>query len=416
MQIKPERLLANLRELASIGKFETGVNRPAFSAADLTAREWLRERMTDAGLDATIDRVGNVYGRRPGVDRAVLLGSHSDTVPYGGWLDGSLGVIYALEITRAVSEGGATENPGVDVVSFQDEEGTFLALLGSRSFCGEEIAADIEKASSKDGRALTAALADSGLNSLPAARLDPSRHIGFLEAHIEQGPRLERGDLKIGIVSAIVGIRTFRVIFRGQADHAGTTPMSMRRDAGAAALRYGSRVGDRLGERGSPDTVWNVGSVAFKPGASNVVPNEAELVLQFRDPSEHRLEELEQIIRQTAIECAETFNAEAEVARLLNTRPAAMDPNLADVIRRGAEEIDAPHIMMPSGAGHDAMVLARHLPAAMLFVPSIGGRSHHVSEDTKEEDIVLGARVLLRAVELLLLGEKRAGGSDAFRR
>ena len=128
------------------------------------------------------------------------------------------------------------------------------------------------------------------------------------------------------------------------------------------------------------------------------------------------MEELEQIIRQTAIECADTFNAEAEVASLLNTRPAAMDPNFADLIRRGAEDIDAPHMMMPSGAGHESMVLARHLPAAMLFVPSIGGRSHHVSEDTKEEHIVLGARVLLRAVELLLLGEKRAGGSDAFTR
>ncbi len=142
--------------------------------------------------------------------------------------------------------------------------------------------------------------------------------------------------------------------------------------------------------------------------------NEAELVLQCHDPSEHRLEELEQIIRQTAVECAATFNADAEVALLLNTRPAAMDPHLADLIRRGAEEVAAPHVTMPSGAGHDAMVLARHLPAAMLFVPSIGGRSHHVSEDTKEEDIVLGARVFFRAVELLLLEQKRAGGADSF--
>jgi N-carbamoyl-L-amino-acid hydrolase len=402
MQIRPERLLADLRELATIGAFETGVNRPAFSAEDLAAREWLRARMAAAGLEAAVDGVGNVYGRMPGVDHAVLIGSHSDTVPYGGWLDGSLGVIYALEIARAVAESGAARRVGVDAISFQDEEGTFLALLGSRSFCGEAIDGDVAAARSKDGRALADALAESGLRGRPPARLDARRHVGFLEAHIEQGPRLERSGGQIGVVSAIVGIRTLRAVFRGQADHAGTTPMPMRRDAGAAALMFGALLSERLGAHGSPDTVWNVGSATFKPGASNVVPSEAELIFQFRDASDDLLTELERLIRDAAMECARPFNAEAEVVRVLETRPAAMDPRLAGLIERAASELGASAARMPSGAGHDAMVMARHLPAAMLFVPSIGGRSHHVSEDTSESDIVRGAQVLARAVELLL--------------
>jgi beta-ureidopropionase / N-carbamoyl-L-amino-acid hydrolase len=402
MQIRPERLLADLRELATIGAFETGVNRPAFSAEDSAGREWLRARMAAAGLDATIDSVGNVYGRMPNVERAVLIGSHSDTVPYGGWLDGSLGVIYALEVARAVAESGTPSGVGVDVISFQDEEGTFLALLGSRSFCGEAIGADVGAARSKDGRALADILADSKFRGQQPARLDRRRHLAFLEAHIEQGPRLERSGQKIGIVSAIVGIRTLRVVFHGQADHAGTTPMSMRRDAGAAALAFGALLSERLAAYGSPDAVWNVGSASFKPGASNVVPSEAELILQFRDASEDSLVVMERMVHDAAAECARRFNAEAEIARVLQTRPAAMDPHLAGLIERAASELGAAAARMPSGAGHDAMVMARHLPAAMLFVPSIGGRSHHVSENTSDEDIVLGARVLLRAAEHLL--------------
>jgi N-carbamoyl-L-amino-acid hydrolase len=407
MQIQPDRLLADLRALAAIGKFETGVNRPAFSSKDIAAREWLRDRMTDAGLTAILDSYGNVYGRMPGVETAVLLGSHSDTVPYGGWLDGSLGVIYALEIARAANETGSAARHGVDVISFQDEEGTFLALLGSRSFCGENVESEVRAAESKEGRPLTEAMAEARLPRA-AARLDPRRHIGFLEAHIEQGPRLERSGQQIGVVSGIVGIKTFRVVFLGRADHAGTTPMSMRRDAGAAALRFGDLLRGRLRDRGSGDTVWNFGSAAFKPGASNVVPNEAEIVMQVRDPSEQVLTELERVIRSTAEESAAPFNAEVTVTRTLDTQPAAMNPDLVRVLERAAAELGASSTVMPSGAGHDAMVLSRYLPAAMLFVPSIGGRSHHISENTKDEDIILGAEVLARAVELLITDRVRS--------
>jgi N-carbamoyl-L-amino-acid hydrolase len=405
MQIRPERLISNLRELASIGKFETGVNRPAFSEADIAARRWLCRKMTEAGLAAAVDGYGNVVGRMQGVDKAVLVGSHSDTVPNGGWLDGSLGVIYGLEIARCIAESGAA-GIGVDAVSFQDEEGTFLALLGSRSFCGEDVASDIANAKDKSGRPLRDEIDQSGLAGVAPARLDPVRHLAFFEAHIEQGPRLENDGRRIGVVTAIVGIKTFRLRFLGQADHAGTTPMAMRRDAGAAALRFGAAISDKLKAKAGLDTVWNVGSVAFKPGASNVVPSEAELVFQARDTSASAMDELERLVRQTAQECAALFNAEVEINRTLDTKPTKMSPLLTGLIQQASSDLGAAPMQMPSGAGHDAMVMARHIPAAMLFVPSIGGRSHDIVEDTSEDDIILGAQVLLRAVELFAVGQR----------
>ncbi len=188
--INADRLIADLRELASIGKFGTGVDRVALSAADIEARRWLMGRMREAGLTAQMDCVGNVYGRYPNAGRAILVGSHTDTVPQGGWLDGALGVIYGLEIARASIEAGGAAEIGVDVVAFQDEEGWFLPCLGSRSFCENVTDAEIEAAKSKDGRPLADALAILR-NEDPLIRCDPDRVLCYLEAHIEQGPRLE---------------------------------------------------------------------------------------------------------------------------------------------------------------------------------------------------------------------------------
>lgn len=400
MQINPERLIGDLRELARFGQYKTGVNRPAFSAEDLASRAWLRDKMAAGGLTAVIDDVGNVYGRMDRASRAILIGSHSDTVPFGGWLDGSLGVIYALEIARCVAERGAS-SIGVDAISFQDEEGTFLGLLGSRAFCGEDVAGDVAKARAVNGVPLPGVMADLQLAANPRARLDPARHIAYLEAHIEQGPRLEHAGRQIGVVSAIVGIKTFRITFHGEANHAGTTPMDMRHDAGAAALAFGATLGEIIPRQASPETVWNVGKVTFEPGAANVVPASAELILQIRDSSPNVLAALAHVIAETARTSAARARVTVEIAGLMDTPPAAMDAGLASLIAQAAQELGASTMALPSGAGHDAMVLARHVPSAMLFVPSIGGRSHHVSEDTSESDIVLGARVLLRAVELV---------------
>ncbi len=261
--VNGDRLLSDLRQLASFGRFKTGVDRVALSPADLEARRWLMQRMQEAGLDPHMDEVANVYGRHPGAKRALLIGSHTDTVPRGGWLDGALGVAYGLEIARAALESGDSSPVGIDVVSFQDEEGTYLAFLGSRTFC----------------------------NDLTAAEIDAAR------SAIEQGPRLEQAGRRIGIVTGIVGIRRFRIRTRGQADHAGTTPMVNRRDAGAAMLRLGSQVAREFQALGGKDTLWNIGSIIFRPGAPNVVPSEAEMVLEFRDTDPAILDVLEREVR-----------------------------------------------------------------------------------------------------------------------
>jgi N-carbamoyl-L-amino-acid hydrolase len=408
MRIRPERLIADLRELATIGKFETGVDRPAFSRDDMRARTWLRDKLGAAGLSARIDDAGNVYGQMTKAARAVLVGSHTDTVPKGGWLDGALGVIYGLEMARCFAENGLVNGMGLDVISFQDEEGTYLSLYGSRTFCDEDVTSEVAVARGQDGTTLDDAINGAGIRGNAPCRLDRQRHLAYFEAHIEQGPRLETTGTKIGVVTAIVGIRSYRIAFHGQADHAGTTPMAMRRDAGAAALAFGAALAEKFRSLGSPESVWNVGSVTFRPGAANVVPDEAQLVFQFRDSSLDILDRLEQAAHATAGECASAYSATFDLTRIFEKQPTAMASRLVGLIEQAAAASATPALAMPSGAGHDAMTLAKYIPSAMLFVPSIGGRSHHVSEDTAESDIILGAQVMLDAIALFARSPDRA--------
>lgn len=396
MDIDPSRLLADLRTLADFGRREVGIHRPAFSAADMEARRWLVGRMAEAGLEAAMDGIGNVLGRSPGPAPALLIGSHTDTVPGGGWLDGSLGVAYGLEIARAraatARSGGGAGEGAVDVISFQDEEGAHVPLFGSRSFCGEI-----------DGPGAAAgAIEKAGLAGRNPARLESGRYLGYLEAHIEQGPRLETAAAGIGIVTSLVGIRRYLVRFRGRADHAGTTPMELRRDAGAAAVAFAQALRKTFQELAGAGTVWNVGAIHLEPGTSNIVPAVGEVLLEIRDPAQERLEALEQAIHEGAGAAAREFSVSGAVERAAQVAPAAMDEGLRRALADAARVHGAPSIDLTSGAGHDAMIMSRHLPAAMLFVPSIGGRSHCAEEDTKEADIVLGCRVMATAAAAIL--------------
>ncbi len=395
IRIDGARLLADLRRLATFGRFETGVDRVALSAPDIEARHWLVERMREAGLAPRMDRVANVYGRAPNVGRAVLIGSHTDSVPKGGWLDGALGVIFGLEIARAAIESDERSPVGVDVVSFEDEEGTHLPFLGSRTFCGELPDAELAALGDRN-TALASGLA--ALRDQPEpSRCDPARHVCYVEAHIEQGPRLEAAGRRIGVVSALVGIRRLRIRARGQADHAGTTPMAMRRDAGMALFRLAGRIDEMFPRLGGPETVWNIGQIVLRPGAANVVPGDAEMTLEFRDTDAAVLDALERaVLDWIAGRNEERAGVTAEtIARI---PPCAMNRDLAETIAAAAAERGQEPLWLPSGAGHDAMVMARKVPAAMLFVPSIGGRSHDVTENTADADIVLGCEVLAAAV------------------
>ena len=398
IEVRGVRLLADLRALAEFGREGTGVNRLSFTPEDLAARDWLTERMRAAGLVAEIDGVGNVHGRSPSRSRAVLIGSHTDTVPSGGWLDGAMGVMYGLEIARASLEAGAPTAIGVDVISFADEESTFCGTLGSRSFVGGVSESEIAAARNLEGVLLTDALARAGYAGRPRARLDRDRHVAYLEAHIEQGPRLEAAAKRIGIVTGIVGIRRIEVTFRGQSDHAGTTPMAMRKDAGAALIRYAGTVLDGFHTVGGRDSVWNLGHVVFEPGAGNVVPREARLLIEYRDAATEVLDRMEAVILDAASAAGAAGAVTVEPQPMMALEPADMDPALGRIIEEAAADLNASAMYMPSGAGHDAQHLASQVPTAMMFIPSIGGRSHDTAEDTDEADIVLGLKVLAATV------------------
>ncbi len=398
MQINGQRLLDDLKTLSGFGQIETGVNRLTYSRADRLARDWLAERMTDAGLDAAIDGIGNVFGRAAAARRAVLVGSHTDSVPKGGWLDGAMGVIWGLELARAWREAPGKTNTGIDVVSFADEEGTYLPTAGSRAFCGLIDQSEIEAAKSAAGKPMPAALTKAGYAGRPLARFDRARHLAYFEGHIEQGPRLEAAGVRIGVVTGIVGIGRAELVFGGRADHAGTTPMALRRDAAGALIAAAHRLGQRFHDLAGADTVWNFGDIRIEPGSRNVVPERARLVIEYRDLSTDRLADMAQAVSATAAEIAGEFPVDVELQSAPGLAPSRMDSGLRAHIDQAASRLGAAAMALPSGAGHDAMIIAPLVPSAMLFIPSIGGRSHDVSEDSAPADIILGAEVLTAAI------------------
>ena len=407
--IDPDRLLADLHTLRGIGAHGRGVVRPAFSAADMEARHWLAQRFGDAGLQASIDGVGNVFGRSPHPGKALLIGSHSDTQPTGGWLDGALGVIYALEVVRALRADDATCAFPVDAVSFQDEESRFLGCLGSRSLIGA-LTQDLEQSAvDRDGVTLAAALEAAGLTDTPRQRLDPGRYAGFVEAHIEQGPHLEDAGRKIGVVTGIVGLRAIRFVFRGQQNHAGTTMMARRTDAAAALFELAHRINREFPKVAAERSVWTMGRVRIEPNATSIVPGYAELDLQFRDASEVPLDAFAALAAELVAEinAREGVRIEAIPARA-PISPTRMDPGLESHIAAAAAR-HAPEKWqrMPSGAFHDAGIVSACIPAAMLFIPSLGGISHDFAEDSRDEDIVLGCQVLADAAAAILAAANR---------
>ena len=400
--IDGERLLADLKRLREFGACGTGVVRTSLSPVDLESRRWLCRRLEGAGLDARIDGAGNVIGRSRNPGKAVIVGSHSDTQPTGGWLDGAMGVIYGLEVARALSETPATKDRAVDVASWLDEEGRFYGCFGSFSFVNEAPAHALD-AADDTGLTLRDALRGAGLEGAAPERLDPERHVAYLEAHIEQGPYLEEEGNRIGVVTSIVGSRNFTVEFEGEQNHAGTTPMSRRRDAAHAMVEFAHSVYREFPAAAGERTVWTIGEMALEPGAVSVVPGKARMNLQFRDQDPAVLDRLEALARELVAR-ANAGRCDVDVRpRSHHSVPAPMDADLRGHLERAAER-HAPGrwTAMPSAAVHDAQVLARHLPSAMLFVPSIDGISHAFEEDTGEEDIVLGCQVLATATASVL--------------
>ncbi|MBE9637404.1 hydantoinase/carbamoylase family amidase [Salipiger mangrovisoli] len=397
MPIDPERFLADLHRLRGFGASGVGkgVCRPAFSEADMAARDWLAGRMEEAGLRTHFDPLGSLFGLVEGP--SLLIGSHSDSQVEGGWLDGALGVIAGLEVARAAQEAGG---PPVSCVSFQDEEGRFGVTTGSAVWGGALSLAQADALEGPDGVPL--AQARKALGARVGAFLDPDRFTGFLEMHIEQGPVLDTEGARLGVVEAIVGLRNLTMTLKGAQNHAGTTPMHLRKDAFQGLAAFTTALNERFRNVVTPATVWTIGHVELHPNAHAIVPGEVRFTLQWRDGSIDRLDRMEAIARDTVQEVCAERGLGLDIAPKLELAPVSMDRRLRAALEQGAE-FAAPGAwrLMPSGALHDATNLSRLMPVAMLFVPSIGGISHDFAEDTAEEDLVTGLRALAAAVSAL---------------
>ena len=367
-EISGERLLAELRELGRIGgRPDGGVDRVAGSPADLEARLWLRGRMEASGLEARADETNNVFARAPGTSAPwLLVGSHTDTVPAGGRLDGAYGVMAALEVLRTLYDARHPASSGLEIVSFHNEEG----VAGGGGFSGS--------------RALT--------------RATHGREIsGYVEIHIEQGPTLDAAGEAIAVVESIVGIRRLKVVITGEPNHAGTTPYAARRDAGAAAAKLAWQVRDILQDV-DPSMVGNVGVITFDPNSPNVVPGQATLVVEMRSSALQHVDAAQAAVEAAAQAAAHDFRCTASAETILSIAPVQMDPHIVDLMERVCARWGGRWRRMVSGAGHDAGAMASIVPAGMLFVPSRAGISHSPLEHTDDGFLVQGAQLLLESV------------------
>lgn len=398
------RVVGDLRHLQKQAAYKTGVHRPSLSKEHLASLHWLETELKAIGHRTVIDGLGNVFGFSDVKGPKILAGSHLESQNYAGWLDGPLGVVYALEAARAIKADPAFAGCGVDVGSWFDEEGHFGSFLGSRSAVGEVTQEEIGKAIDRTtGTPLPDALKAAGFGGRPLQHVDPKAYVGYFEAHIEQGDWLEAHKLKIGVVTSIVGIHQFRITFTGQQNHAGTTRMAIRRDTGLAAAKLCVAIDEHMPSAAGPRSVWTTGRIALEPGDPSVIPGRTQMLFQVRDADQAVLKRMEALVMDLIAKSNAKGPCQAEVEVLRRSIPAVMADKFQLAVE-GAAEKAAPglHTRIPSGAGHDAQIFARHMPSGMMFVPSIGGISHHWTENTSDEDIGLGAQVFVDAVARLL--------------
>jgi N-carbamoyl-L-amino-acid hydrolase len=403
-RINAERLLSDLRKFAQFGAYKTGVHRPTYTREDMESRRWLISQYGSLGLAAHIDGVGNVFGHTKGDRPSLMIGSHAESQNHAGWLDGAMGVIFGLEVARSFAETPDCAGLPIAPVAWADEESHYIALLGSRSYVGDLSNEEIDAAANAyTGQPLRDALQEAGLADTPRSFFEPGRHIGYLEAHIEQGDFLEATGRHIGVVTSIVAIWQYRILFDGIQNHAGTTRMAIRKDSGVAAAQLQCAIAQRFPQVAGPRSVWTTGRVTLAPGAASIIPGRAEILFQFRDEEEGTLERFDAELQKLVDEVAARTGCGASIERIAKGQPWQMDAAFQDALERAAERhCPGGHTRIPSGASHDAQLVARKMRAGMLFVPSIGGISHHWTENTEDADLVLGCQVLADAAEDIL--------------
>ncbi len=400
--VDADRIERHIIELSAFGRNpDGGVDRVAFSQADLDARRYIEGLMQQARLQVRIDTAGNMIGRREGNENLppLMIGSHIDSVPGGGNYDGDVGVIGSIEVARAIDAAGLRLNHPLEVVVFADEEG---GLTGSRAMIGDLTPAALAVMSHAG---VTVADGIARIGGDPERLAEAARPAcgvaAFVELHIEQGAVLDDEDVDIGVVTGIVGIRWWDVVIEGVANHAGTTPMDKRRDPMLAAADFIKAVnGVILAEPGAQ--VGTVGRIKADPGAPNVIPDRVTLSLEIRDLDAGKMQRMFDNIRLEAREIARRHFTPIEFREIdVAAPPAPTDPRVQDLIAATADSLGLSYKRMPSGAGHDAQDLARIAPTGMIFVPSVGGVSHSPREFTEPEDMANGARVLLHTVMAL---------------
>jgi N-carbamoyl-L-amino-acid hydrolase len=403
LRVNGPRLRADLESLAQIGRASSGgINRTAFSDADARSRQWYRDRCDASGLDLSLDGLGNMFAQRAGIQAeapAVWTGSHIDTVPDGGPLDGALGTVAALECVRRLAESGLELPRPVHAVVFADEEGNYSHLLGSFGLAHGYDQAALEAMRGRDGDRLVDALNGSPwrCGEPTGTRVDAASIHAFVELHIEQGPHLEIAGTPIGVVTSIVALGGGRMKFHGQADHAGTTPMNLRHDALQAASAFVVEL-PGIAASISPNAVITCGLLHLEPGAANIVPRLTELTLDYRDPDRERLDKLAEAIHAAAERAAHNHGAQVSWQPDLSIDPVSMDTGVRGVIAQAAADCGLHTMALSSGAGHDSQNMATLAPTGMIFVPSLGGRSHCPAEHTDFKYIEQGANTLLQTL------------------
>lgn len=406
LRIDAARLRKDIDELAEIGRAEDqGIYRMAFSDGDMQGREWFRKQVQESGLEFHRDGAANLYARLNWDEDipSVMAGSHLDTVPGAGHLDGALGVVCALEAVRTLKESGIRLSRPVEAVSFSDEEGRFGGLLGSQAVAGLVTPEYLHNAIDLDGISLTKAMARHGLDAREALRCqrDPASIHAYVELHIEQGPVLDRNGISIGIVDAITGLFKWEITLSGAANHAGTTPMDMRNDAFQGLAEFASQIDRVLAEYGSPQSKATIGRVDLKPGAANVIPGEASFSLDVRDTDARILGELGEAFQRTLSAIARRRGLMFEYSVLSEIEPVHCASMVLEAIESSVDAMQTRATHLSSGAAHDAQIIAGIAPAGMIFVPSKEGRSHSAAEWTAWADIEAGANTLLNTIRQL---------------
>jgi N-carbamoyl-L-amino-acid hydrolase len=404
LRINEDRLLSDLKELARIGSTpDGGVSRQALTPADIEARCWYQEKIAEAHLAYAMDGAGNqsaILFSDPPSEKRILAGSHLDSVTNGGRYDGSLGVLGAFEALRALKDNDIKPPVTLEAVNFTDEESAIMGLMGSKAVVGQLTAADFER-SRVDVNELTRRFSAVGITreSMLAATRDDV--LAWVELHIEQGTRLESSGVNIGVVNAIVGIRSIHVTFRGEAAHAGAKPMDLRRDALWGAATFVLRARQHVMGNYSPG-VCNVGMINAEPGAFNIVPAEVYCALEFRHGSDDEMDQMEADLIRLLDDCAAEFGLSVSCEATPPVIPATMSESVMAAIERAAGSLGLSHQRMLSFAGHDTQNVANIAPAAMYFLPSVDGISHNPNEFTSDADCINGANLMLHTLLELL--------------